>query len=132
MGRLELDELRKRKKDETVKLIAVADLTRQMAEAVDRGDEFAMRTLLSEREEPVQRLRESEEGIQSYLLSLPEEAAIRANTLLRGGEAETEEEKALAEQVAQFRRILESVLELDKQLSIRVGGERSFYKKFRT
>ncbi len=132
MGRLELEELCRRKKDETVKLIAVADLTRQMAEAVDRGDEFAMRTLLTEREEPVQQLRETEESIQNYLLSLPEEDAIRAHALLRGGEAETEEEKALAEQTAQFRRILESVLAIDKQLSIRVGGERSFYKKFRT
>lgn len=132
MGKLELEELRKRKKDETIRLIAVADITRQMAEAVERRDEFAVQTLLGEREEPVEQLRETEEGIQQYILSLPEDTAIRLNALLGGAEAEAEEEKALADQVAQFRRILESLLTLDKELSVRIGGNRSFYKKFRT
>ena len=87
--------------------------------------------LLAEREQPVQALGALEEGIRAYVLDRPEHEAIRLGELLGGGEAEAEDEKALAEQVAQFRRILDSVLALDRQLSIRLGGNQSFYKKFR-
>lgn len=131
MGRQQLEELYKRKKDETIKLIEVADVTRQIAEAVERRDEVATQMLLSEREKPVRELHELEEGIQAYLLETSETEAIRLNELLRGAEAETEEEKPLVEQTAQFRRLLESVMAMDKQLSIRLGGNKSFYKKFR-
>lgn len=131
MGKLELEELRKRKKDQTVKLIEVADVTRQIAEAVERGDFVAAQMILGEREQPVRQLRELEEGIRAYVMERPEQDAIRLNELLGGGEAETADEKQLAEQVAQFRRILDSVLALDKQLSLRMGGSQSFYKKFR-
>ena len=131
MGKLELDELCKRKKDQTIKLIEVADVTRQIAELVDRGDSVAAEMLLGERERPVRELAELEEGVRAYVLDRPEQEAIRMGELLGGGEAETEGEKALAEQVAQFRRILDSVLALDKELSIRLGGKQSFYKKFR-
>ena len=131
MGKLELEELYKRKKDQTIKLIEVADVTRRIAETVERGDPVAAQMLLGERERPVQDLRELEEGVRAYVLGRPEQEAIRLSELLGGGEAETEDEKKLAEQVAQFRRILDSVLTLDKELSIRLGGNQSFYKKFR-
>ncbi len=131
MGMLELEELRKRKKEQTIKLIEVADVTRQIAEAVERGDVVAAQMILGEREQPVRQLRELEEGIRAYVMERPEQDAIRLNELLGGGEPETADEKALAEQVTQFRRILDSVLALDKQLSLRMGGSQSFYKKFR-
>ncbi|MBQ9648277.1 MAG: hypothetical protein IJV43_07965 [Oscillospiraceae bacterium] len=131
MGTFALEELHKRKKDQTVKLIEAADVTRQIAEAVERGDSVATQMLLSEREAPVFALRECEEQIRAYLLGLPEAEAIRMNELLKGGAPETEEEKPLAEQVAQFRRLLDSVTAMDKQLSLRLGGSRSFYNKFR-
>ena len=131
MGRRELEELCGRKKSQTVKLIEVTDLTRQIAEALDRRDEVAAQLLLSERERPVRELSEQEEGIRAYLLELPEEQAIRLNELLSGGAAETEEEKPLAEETARFRRLLEALLAFDRETSIRFGGSRSFYKKFR-
>lgn len=131
MGKLELEELCKRKKDQTVRLIEAADVTRRIAEAVDRGDGVAAQMILGEREQPVRQLKELEEGIRAYVMELPEQEAIRLNELLGGSEPETEDEKALAEQVAQFRRILDSVIALDKQLSLRMGGNQSFYKKFR-
>ena len=131
MGRFELEELRKRKKDQTIKLIEVADVTRRIAESVEHGDPVAAEMLLGEREQPVRELGELEEGIRAYVLERPEQEAIRLGELLGGGEAEAEDEKALADQVAQFRRILDSVLTLDKELSLRLGGNQSFYKKFR-
>lgn len=131
MGKVELEELRKRKKDQTIKLIEVADVTRRIAESVEHGDSVAVQMLLGEREQPVRELRELEEGVRAYVLDRPEQEAIRLGELLGGGEPETEDENALAEQVSQFRRILDSVLTLDRELSVRLGGKQSFYKKFR-
>lgn len=131
MGKLELEELCRRKKTQTRKLIEVADVTRRVAESVDHGDSVAAEMLLGEREQPVRELAELEESIRAYVLNRPEQEAIRLDELLGGSGAETEEEKALAEQVTQFRRILDSVLALDRELSIRLGGKQSFYKKFR-
>ncbi|MBO4913588.1 MAG: hypothetical protein J5449_00125 [Oscillospiraceae bacterium] len=132
MGKLELEELRKRKRDEVVKLIEVADLTRQVAEAVERGDSVAAQMLLGEREQPVRELSEMEESVRAYVMERPETEAIRLQELLRGGEAESEDEKLLVEQVGQFRRILASVRALDEQLSVRLAGDRSIYKKYRS
>jgi len=131
MGMLELEELRKRKKDEVVKLIEVADVTRQVAEAVERNDAVAAQMLLNEREQPVRALKEMEEELRAYIVEQPEAEAIRLNELMRGAEAETDEEKPLVEQVAQFRRLLASVQAMDEQLSVRMGGNQSYYKKFR-
>lgn len=131
MGMLELEELRKRKKDEVVKLIEVADVTRQVAEAVERNDAVAAQMLLNEREQPVRALKEMEEELRAYIVEQPEAEAIRLNELMRGAEAETDEEKPLVEQVAQFRRLLASVQAMDEQLSVRMGGSQSYYKKFR-
>lgn len=131
MGMLELEELRKRKKDEVVKLIEVADVTRQVAEAVERNDAVSAQMLLNEREQPVRALKEMEEELRAYIVEQPEAEAIRLNELMRGAEAETDEEKPLVEQVAQFRRLLASVQAMDEQLSVRMGGNQSYYKKFR-
>lgn len=125
------EDLRGRKQRQTLKLREVADVTRQIAEAVERGDSVAAQMLLDEREQPVRELSELEEEIREYIHELPETEAIRVGELLRGEEPEDAEEKAFAEQTAQFRRILSSVLELDERVSLRVGGNRSFYRTFR-
>ena len=131
MAKIALEELCKRKKAQTVKLVEIADVTRQIAEAVERRDEVSVRLLLDEREQPIRQLYETEESIRAYLLTLPEAEARRVNELLHGAEPGTEEEKPLAEYAAQYRRMLESVTALDKQVSLRLGGSQSFYKKFR-
>ena len=131
MANFALEELCRRKKDQTVKLIEIADTTQRIAEAVERRDELSVQLLLGEREQPIRQLYELEEGIRAYLPTLPEAEAIRMNELLRGAEPRTDEEKPLAEHAAQYRRMLESVTALDKQVSLRLGGSRSFYKKFR-
>lgn len=131
MATIALEELCKRKKAQTVKLIETADATQRIAEAVERRDELSVQLLLDERERPIRQLYEMEESIQAYLLTLPEAEAIRMNELLHGAAAETEEEKPLAGQSAQYRRMLESVTTLDRQVSLRLGGGQSFYKKFR-
>jgi len=131
MDTVSLDELKGRKKLQTLKLIEIMDITRRMAEALDRRDEVSVGVLLGEREQPIRELQEIEEGIQDCMTRLSENDAIRCAALLRGEPAETEEEQPLAEQVGQYRRTLESAIAQDKQLSLRLGGKQSFYNKFR-
>ena len=132
MAEQELQELCKRKRDQIVLLMEVSNLTREMQVAADRRDEVSLNMLLSMREAPLHQLQELEEGIQNYLLTLPEDDASLYHDLLLGiEEAEEPEEEPLCEQVAKYRRLLESVIEMDKRMSLRLGGNQSFYKKFR-
>ena len=126
-----LDDLWRRKKAQTIRLMEVADLTRQILVAAERRDQVSVDMLLSMRADPVQRLTEQEAGLQRFLESLPRPDAIRAAELLKGAPPGTPDEVQLSEQVGQYRRLLESTVEMDRRLSIRIGGERSFYKKFR-
>jgi hypothetical protein len=126
-----LEDLWRRKKAQTIRLTEVADLTRQILVAAERRDQISVDMLLSMRADPLQRLTEIEAELQRFLESLPQSDAIRAAELLRGAPPATPDEVQLSEQVGQYRRLLESTVEIDRRLSIRMGGERSFYKKFR-
>ena len=127
----ELEVLCKHRSDQILCLMEVSDLTRQLAEAVDRNDQVSVTMLLSIREEPVQRLYEMEQRLREYILHLPEDAAIRSHALLEGARPEEREERLLHERNASYRRLLSSVLEEDKRLSLRLGGPKSFYRTFR-
>ena len=122
MERADLEELFQRRRVQMLRLMEVADLTAQLAQALDRRDQVSVTLLLSMREEPLHLLEEMERDLRAHLLDLPQQDAIRANELLRGAQAETEE---------RYRRLLESVSAQDRQLSLRIGGARSFYRTFR-
>ena len=132
MEYIELEELRRRRRDQIVRLMEVQDLTEQLRQAVERRDQVSVRVLLSMREPPIRQLQEIEEGIQSYLLTLPEEDAIRGGALLNGAPPETSEEEALSEQQMIYRRALEKTVAADRRVSEGLGGKRSFYKKYLT
>ena len=104
---------------------------RQLAEALDRRDEISVQMLLNMRAEPANQLQEADRQLRSRLLELPEEDAIRAREILEGGEQHGSEEAALCGQVKQNQRLLQRCREMDKQVSIRMGGNKSFYKKYR-
>lgn len=127
----ELEELRKRKRGQVALLTEVGDLTKQMLDALNRRDEVSLGMLLDMREAPVRRLREMDEGLRQFVLSLPESSAIRAAELLRGAEANSTAEEPLCEDVGRYSRLLSSVIDLDKRLSLSMGGGKSFYKTFR-
>ena len=132
MERAELEELWQRRRIQILRLMEVSDLTGQIAQALDRRDEVSITVLLSMREDPLRRLTELEQDLRSHLLTLPPEDAIRARELLDGAAAETEEEGRVRDCSAQFRRLLESVTAQDRQISLRMGGQRSFYRMFRS
>ena len=106
----------------------VMDVSRQMAEAMDRDDQVAIQMLVSMREEPVHRLRQARGALKEQRDALDPEAALRLTQLLNGEEAETEAEAPLAAQIGANRRLLEQVLELDRVLNRKLTREKSIYQ----
>lgn len=106
----------------------VMDLSRQLAEAVDRNDQVAIQMLVSMRGDPVRKLRRAQQTLEEQRDALEPEAAQRLSQLLNGERAETEAEEPLAAQVGTNRRLLEQVLELDRVLNRKLTREESIYK----
>jgi len=131
MEQYELDEVLSVRKRQMVKLIELTDLTKQLSQAVDNRDQISVQMLLSMRREPVSQLEELEQSLRRRLLEYPEEDAIRMGAILNGAEAESPQEEALCAQTARHNRMLEEVSRLDRQLSLRLGGGRSYYRMFR-
>ena len=104
------------------------DLTRQLAEAVDRSDEVTIQMLLSIREEPLAQMRQVEENLIRQRAALAEEDGRRLEELLSGAPARRQEENALSEQVGANRRLLGQLVELDKRINKKVTREKSVYQ----
>lgn len=110
-------------------LVEGLDLTRQLADAVDRGDPVAMRLVLSMRAEPVEKLRSVRQLLEEQKNALPAEDSVRLAALLNGEAAQRGEEGPLAEQVAANRRLLTQLFEMDKVVSLKLGKDESYYQK---
>lgn len=104
------------------------DLTRQLAEAVDRNDQVAIQMLVSMREEPVKTLRQTRQALEQQRASLEPEDGQRLAQLLNGEPPTEPEEEALAKQVGTNRRLLQQLQELDKILNQKLTRERSYYR----
>ena len=104
------------------------DLTRQLAEAVDRSDEVTIQMLLSMRQEPLAQMRQVEENLIRQRAALAEEDGRRLEELLSGAPARRQEENALSEQVGANRRLLGQLVELDKRINKKVTREKSVYQ----
>lgn len=131
MGQQDLALLLQWKKKQFLKFNEVLSVTEQMVKSMERNDRFSVSMLLSMREDPVRQAQEIQDQIGEYLLQMPEADAIRANELLTGAENGQGMESALCNQVAQNRRLLDRIIRLDKFISQRLGGNRSFYATFR-
>ena len=68
----------------------IMDVSRQMAEAMDRDDQVAIQMLVSMREDPVRKLRVVRQALEEQRDALDPEPARRLSQLLNGAEAETE------------------------------------------
>ena len=104
------------------------DLTKQLAEAVDRSDEVTIQMLLSMREGPLAQMRQVEENLARQRSSLPEEEGRRLGELLSGAPSQRQEENALSEQVGANRRLLGQLIELDKRVNKKVTRDQSVYR----
>ncbi|NCC66734.1 MAG: hypothetical protein EOM14_00880 [Clostridia bacterium] len=126
-----LEQLLIKKRQQYVKLIELSDITKQLADAVDRKDEVSVKIMLSMRQAPLLELMETETWIKDALQALPEEEAIRMGELLAGAEASSPEEKALCDKISQNKRLLGSISEMDRRISEKIDKKRSFYNTFR-
>ena len=104
------------------------DLTKQLAEAVDRNDEVTIQMLLSMREGPLAQMRQVEENLTRQRSSLSEEDGRRLAELLSGAQAQRQEENALSGQVGTNRRLLGQLVELDKRVNKKVTRDKSVYQ----
>ena len=104
------------------------DLTKQLAEAVDRNDEVTIQMLLSMREGPLAQMRQVEENLTRQRASLSEEDGRRLEELLSGAQAQRQEENALSGQEGTNRRLLGQLVELDKRVNKKVTREMSVYQ----
>lgn len=123
----ELETLRLKKSKEYLKLLEVAQLTDELAEATDRRDEVSVRMLLGMRQQLLLDLQEMDGELRDSLLARPEEEAIRLGELLNGGAPAGADEEAFCSQLDKNRQLLAKITALDKRISTRLGGKRSFY-----
>ena len=63
------------------------DLTRQLAEAVDRDDQITVQMLVSMRQEPTDKLARAHQALDQQRQALPPAAQDRLSALLKGGAA---------------------------------------------
>ena len=103
-------------------------MTRQLADAVDRDDRIAVQMLVSMRQEPTDKLSGAHQALEQQRQSLPAADAARLAAILKGGEAETEEEAPLAGQVGANQRILKQLVDLDRVVNRKLAREKSIYK----
>ena len=106
----------------------VMDISRQMAEAVDRDDQVAIQMLVSMRQEPTDKLARTQEALEQQRQALPAADGQRLAALLKGAAAETAEEAPLANQVGLNQRILKQLVELDQVVNRKLAREKSIYK----
>lgn len=110
-------------------LTEVQDVTRQLAESLDRNDQVSTRMLVAMRQDPIRQLAEVDSGEKLRLSALAEEDRERVEALRRGEAPREDGEQIFAEQAGKTRRLLEQVVELDRRTSVRMAGEHSFYHK---
>lgn len=104
------------------------DLTRQLADAVDRDDQVATQMLVSMRQEPTDKLAGAHQALRQQRQSLPGADAARLAAILNGAEAETEAEAPLAAQVGANQRVLKQLVEIDRVVNRKLAREKSIYQ----
>ena len=104
----------------------VADLSKQIAEALDRNDPMAVKVLLAMREEPIMTAQLAREALQQMIGETENNQRLRE--LLNGAEAKTSEETGLAGQVAMNTRLLAQVQEMDRAVSKKITRDKSVYE----
>lgn len=125
----DLEELLALEKKLYMKLNETTDLTRELAESVDRQDQVSVHMLLSLREKPVLELQEIEACIELKRVDLTARDAQRFDELLAGADGVGPDECDVATQVAINRRTLGRLVELDERINRKLCGRGSCYEK---
>lgn len=105
----------------------VHDLSKQLAEALDRNDEVTVQMLLSMRHEPIGELTRIREVLREQAENAAQAGDTRLRELLNGAEATVPEENGLAAQVAMNGRLLKQVQALEERLNRTISRENSIF-----
>ncbi len=109
-------------------LSEVMELTGALADAFQRQDQVSVQMFLGMRQEPIDRLESCKAMLERQCLQLPPEQ----RQILRGilqGQTPPPQAQALGELVQKNKRLLDRILEVDRRLNLRIGGEHSFYRQ---
>ncbi|RHT72396.1 hypothetical protein DW741_06390 [Ruminococcaceae bacterium AM28-23LB] len=109
-------------------LSEVMELTGELADAFQRQDQVSVQMFLGMRQEPIDRLESCKAMLERQCLQLPPEQ----RQILRGilqGQTPPPQAQALGELVQKNKRLLDRILEVDRRLNLRIGGENSFYRQ---
>ena len=109
-------------------LSEVMELTGELADAFQRQDQVSVQMFLGMRQEPIDRLESCKAMLERQCLQLhPEQRQILRGILQ--GQTPPPQAQALGELVQKNKRLLDRILEVDRRLNLRIGGEHSFYRQ---
>lgn len=125
-----VEELLALEKGISAKLTEIAGLSKELAEAVDRGDQTSVQMVLASRQTPVLELREMFSTVDLKRCDLSGKDVERFDSLMKnGGGPSTAEEKLLVDRVMLNQRLLEQIVELDKKVNEKLCRGNSMYKR---
>lgn len=104
------------------------DITRQLAEAVDRDDQVAIHMLVAMRQEPVDKMSQAKRTLEMQRDALPEGDRVHLEALLKGGPPEDAGEEAFVKQVGMNDRLLKQLADLDRVLNRKLTRDKSIYQ----
>lgn len=112
-------------------LTEVMELTKELSDAFQRQDQVSVRLFLSMRQEPINQLREYRAIQRKRCAALPdEEGEVLWKVLTGQGSGDGSEQlQALEKLVGQNRNLLDRVQEADRQVSMKLGGKKSYYAR---
>ena len=112
-------------------LTEVMELTKELSDAFQRQDQVSVRLFLSMRQEPINQLREYRVIQRKRCAALPdEEGEVLWKVLTGQGSGDGSEQlQALEKLVGQNRNLLDRVQEADRQVSMKLGGKKSYYAR---
>ena len=111
-------------------LTEVMELTQDLSDAVERQDQVTVQMFLSMRQEPINQLKEYRSLQRKRCASLPEEESAALWKVLTGKGADgTGQLQDLEKVVGQNQSLLERIQQADRQVSVSLGGKKSFYSK---
>ena len=111
-------------------LTELEDLTRELSQAVSRGDKVSIRMFLSMRRDSLNQIARYQAALRRLYIALPGQDARLLRALVEdasppacaGGEE-------LGCQAARNRALLSRIMEADKRISQHMAGRSSFYAK---
>ncbi len=109
----------------------VIDISNQMAEAIDRGDEVSMKMIVAMRGEPIEKLMIADRALREQLNTLDAEDSARIRAILNGEAVQVEDgmEKLLLEQAGINIRTYNKLVALDQVINRKVAQDKSIYNR---